>query len=81
MPEINNFEEWKSYLDDRLKHAKKEGFSDELISDLSYEMGGYLAKELNPDIPENKFLLQLWNVASTEERHAIANLMLKLVQR
>ncbi|MGG7620808.1 DUF3243 domain-containing protein [Bacillus coreaensis] len=81
MPEINNFDQWKDFLKERLIAAKEEGLSDNIISNVAYEIGGYLNKEVNPDIPENKILSELWNVASIEEKHVIANTMVKLVQK
>ncbi|MHC0037632.1 DUF3243 family protein [Pseudoneobacillus sp. C159] len=81
MNDINSFDQWKSFLSDRLEEGRKEGLSQEVISDLAYEIGNYLSENVTPDIPENKILSDLWNVASPEEQHAIANLMVKLVQK
>ena len=43
-------------------------------------MGDYLAKQVDPKNEQERVLSDLWSVASPEEQHAIANIMVKLVQ-
>jgi hypothetical protein len=81
MQDFHNFEQWKSFLRERLEQGKQDGLSEEVISNVAYEIGGYLSNEVNPDIPENIILSELWQVATEQEKHAIANLMVKLVQK
>lgn len=81
MQDFHSFDQWKAFLKERLEQGKHDGLSDVVISELAYEIGGYLAKEVNPDIPENKILSELWQVATDDEKHAIANTMVKLVQK
>jgi hypothetical protein len=81
MQDFHSFDQWKAFLKERLEQGKHDGLSDGVISELAYEIGGYLAKEVNPDIPENKILSELWQVATDDEKHAIANTMVKLVQK
>ena len=50
------------------------------ISQLAYEIGDYLAKEVEAKNEQEKVLADLWKVASPEEQHAIANMMVKLVR-
>lgn len=81
MPDINNFEQWKNFLSEQLNEAKEKGVSENIVSDIAVNIGDYLSKEVEPDIPENQLLSALWSVATSEEKHAIANTMVKLVQR
>jgi hypothetical protein len=80
MSVLDNWDQWKDFLGDRLNHAENEGMNQGAISDLAYQIGGYLAKQVEPKNDQEKVLADLWSVASPEEQHAIANMMLKLVQ-
>lgn len=52
-----------------------------MISDIAYQIGDYLAKQVDPKNPEERLLADLWKVADEQEQHAIANMMVKLVQQ
>jgi hypothetical protein len=78
---LDNFEQWKGFLGERLEQAKEQGLSEQVISDVAYQIGDYLAKQVDPKNPEERLLSDLWSVADEEEQHAIANMMVKLVQK
>ncbi|WP_010282286.1 DUF3243 domain-containing protein [Bacillus timonensis] len=80
MSVLDNFEEWKDFLGDRLQHAKSEGMDQNVINDMAHQLGDYLASEVEPKNAQEKVLRDLWKVASEEEQQAIANVMVKLVQ-
>ncbi|MFT4413633.1 DUF3243 domain-containing protein [Fredinandcohnia humi] len=80
MSVLENFEQWKDFLGDRLQQAKQEGMDQQVISDMAYQLGDYLANQVEPKNAQEKVLADLWSVASKEEQHAIANMMVKLVQ-
>jgi len=80
MSVLDNFEQWKDFLGDRLNSAQQEGMNQEVISDMAYQIGDYLAKQVEPKNAQEKVLADLWHVASPEEQHAIANMMVKLVK-
>jgi hypothetical protein len=80
MSVLDNFEQWKSFLADRLHQAQDQGMSQQVISDLAYQIGDYLAKQVDPKNPEERVLADLWGAANEQEQHAIANVMVKLVQ-
>lgn len=80
MSVLDNFDTWKDFLADRLQQAEQKGMSQETMSNLAYEVGDYLAKSVDAENNEQAVLLELWGAASTEERHAIASSMVKLVQ-
>ncbi|MCY7932348.1 DUF3243 family protein, partial [Bacillus inaquosorum] len=48
--------------------------------DLATEIGSYLANEVESKNEQEKVLADLWSVASKDEQHAIANMMVKLVE-
>ncbi len=80
MSVLENWNEWKDFLGDRLNHAQNEGMNEQVINNLAYEIGDYLAKQVEAKNPQEKVLADLWSVASEQEQHAIANMMVKLVQ-
>jgi len=80
MSVLDNWEQWKDFLGDRLHHAQNEGMNKEVINDLAYQIGDYLAKQVDPKNEQERILADLWSVATPEEQHAIANIMVKLVQ-
>jgi hypothetical protein len=80
MSVLDNWEQWKDFLGDRLHHAQNEGMNKQVIGDLAFQIGDYLAKQVDPKNEQERILSDLWSVATTEEQHAIANIMVKLVQ-
>lgn len=80
MSVLDNFEQWKSFLADRLHQAEELGMNQQVISDIAYQIGDYLAKRVDPKNPEERVLADLWHVANEQEQRAIANMMIKLVQ-
>jgi hypothetical protein len=81
MSVLENWQQWKDFLGDRLEHAENEGMNKGVISDLAYQIGDYLAAQVEPKNDQERILADLWSVANEEEQHAIANMMVKLVQK
>ncbi|WP_175638908.1 DUF3243 domain-containing protein [Metabacillus schmidteae] len=80
MSVLENWDEWKNFLGDRLHHAQNEGMNEQVVSNLAFEIGDYLAKQVEAKNPQEKVLADLWSVATEQEQHAIASMMVKLVQ-
>lgn len=80
MSVLDNWQDWKNFLGDRLNQAQNEGVQGGVVSDLAFQVGDYLANQVDPKNEQEKVLADLWSVASTEEQHAIANMMVKLVE-
>lgn len=81
MSVLDNWQQWKDFLGERLEQAKNDGMSQEVINEVAYQVGEYLAEQVEPKNEQERILADLWNVASEEEQHAIANMMVKLVQK
>lgn len=81
MSVLDNFEQWKDFLSERLQQAQQQGLTQQVISDVAYQIGDYLAKHVDPRNPEERVLTDLWSVADEKEQHALANMMVKLVQQ
>jgi hypothetical protein len=80
MSVLDNWQQWKDFLGNRLHQAESDGMNNEVINDIAYQVGDYLAKQVDPKNEQERILADLWSVASEEEQHAIASMMVKLVQ-
>ncbi|MEQ6375394.1 DUF3243 domain-containing protein [Bacillaceae bacterium S4-13-58] len=80
MSVLDNFETWKDFLGDRLHQAEGEGMDQKVIENVAYEIGDYLSKSVDAKNEQEAIIKELWNAASKDEQHAIANAMVKLVQ-
>lgn len=78
---LENFEEWKEFLAARVNQAENLGMDRQTIHDLAYEIGDYLAKDVDPQNVQERVLKDLWDVADEEEQRTIAKLMVKLVEQ
>lgn len=79
--EINTFEEWMDTLAEALKDAKEMGMSEELLEKGAVKMGEFLAQNIHPDVPENRFLKDLWEISNEEEKRLLARMMIKYVEK
>lgn len=55
MSVLDNWNEWKNFLGDRLDHAQNEGMNDQVISNLAFEIGDYLAKQVEAKTHKKKY--------------------------
>jgi hypothetical protein len=81
MSVLDNWQQWKEFLGERLDQAESEGMNKGVINDLAYQIGDYLAAQVDPKNEQERILADLWSVANEDEQHAIANMMVKLVQK
>jgi Protein of unknown function (DUF3243) len=80
MSVLDNWKQWEDFLADRLHQAQNEGVGKDVVSDLAYQIGDYLANQVEPKNEQERILADLWSVADKDEQQAIANMMVKLVQ-
>ncbi|MGG4264881.1 DUF3243 domain-containing protein [Peribacillus simplex] len=80
MSVLDNWDQWKNFLGDRLNQGEQQGLSEGAVNDLAFEIGDYLAKQVEPQNDQEKVLADLWSVASDQEKHAMASVMVKLVE-
>ncbi|AMM92525.1 DUF3243 domain-containing protein [Peribacillus simplex] len=80
MSVLDNWDQWKNFLGDRLNQGEQQGLSDGAVTDLAFEIGDYLAKQVEPQNEQQRVLADLWSVASDQEKHAMASVMVKLVE-
>lgn len=80
MSVLDNWDQWKNFLGDRLNQGEQQGLNESAVTNLAYEIGDYLAKQVEPQNDQERVLADLWSVASDQEKHAIASMMVKLVE-
>ncbi|AZV60488.1 DUF3243 domain-containing protein [Peribacillus frigoritolerans] len=80
MSVLDNWDQWKNFLGDRLHQGEQQGLSEDAVNNLAYEIGDYLANQVEPQNDQEKVLADLWSVASDQEKHAMASVMVKLVE-
>lgn len=79
--DTSSWEQYKHSLGEAMEFANDMGISENEISRLAQTFGSYLANNINnPDIPENKALKELWEVATPEEQETLTGLMIKLAK-
>ncbi|SDY48775.1 DUF3243 domain-containing protein [Thermoactinomyces sp. DSM 45892] len=79
MSVLDDFQEWKGFLSERVGQARSLGMDDNSIQDIAYELGDYLAKDVQPQNEQELLLRDLWKVAGPEEQKMMAELMVKMV--
>ncbi|MEH6939108.1 DUF3243 domain-containing protein [Bacillus sp. JJ664] len=77
---LDNWDQWKDFLGNRLDASNEKGLADGAVSEMAYRLGDYLANEVDPKNAEEQVLKDLWEVADEQEQHTIANLMIKYVK-
>ncbi|WP_110929481.1 DUF3243 domain-containing protein [Bacillus massiliglaciei] len=80
MSVLDNWDQWKNFLGDRLHQGESQGLDGSAISNLAFEIGDYLANQVEPQNEQERIMADLWSVASDQEKHAIASVMVKLVE-
>jgi len=53
--------------------------SQETIQNLAYEIGDYLARDVEPKNEEERLLRDMWNAADQNEQRVMAGLMVKML--
>ncbi|MGJ9381475.1 hypothetical protein CR203_03185 [Salipaludibacillus neizhouensis] len=81
MSVLDHWDQWKDFLGGKLDQGQSDGMDQSTVSEVAYQVGEYLADEVQPKNEQEQVLADMWSVASEEEQHAIANMMVKLVQK
>lgn len=76
-----NWDSWKRTLGQAVEYAQELGISSDQINSMAQQLGDMLAEKVPPANPEQKAVKELWEVANTDERQVLANLMTKLASR
>lgn len=76
-----NWDSWKRTLGQAVEYAQELGISSDQINSMAHQLGDMLAERVPPANPEQKAVKELWEVANTDERKVLANLMTRLASR
>ena len=79
--EITSWEQWLDTLGTALSKAQSMKMPKKLLTKSAAELGDFLFDTIDPDVPENRLLKKMWEVADRKEREALANVMIKLVEK
>lgn len=74
-----NWEQWKSYLGTAINAGEFIGLSRENLNKMAYQVGKFLANEVDPANREQRLLKELWDVGSAKERETLSYLVLKMI--
>ena len=77
---LENWQKWTNFLGENVMKAQSSGMADNVIKETAYQIGDYLAKNVDPKNEQERVLSDLWSVASEQEQHALANMVVKLVK-
>lgn len=78
---LDNFTDWRQFLNERVDQAQKVGLENDTISNLAYQIGDYLAKQVDPENTEERLLKELWDASNDDQRHVLAQIMVNYVDR
>lgn len=74
-----NWDDWKKDLRKAVKIGETLQISQEKMDSMAYRVGDFLAQRVDPMMPEQMVLKELWEVASQEEQRTLASLVVRLV--
>lgn len=77
---LENFDQWKAFLYDKVVLAEKIGISDDTIARGVDYIQNFLAHTVEPQNSEERLLQKLWLLGDHEEKRALSHLVLKLVK-
>ncbi|NBD27134.1 DUF3243 domain-containing protein [Paenibacillus glycinis] len=79
-PIPQDFRAFQAYLAKRVEMAQDLGFGDEQLAAIALKVAGYLAEHEEPRNREEYLLRELWKVGTEDERHKLAQLLVKLAR-
>ena len=81
MTVLDNFSDWKQFLNERVDQAQKMGMNNDTISNLAYQIGDYLAGQVDPKNTEERLLKELWDSSDEEQQKVLAQVMMNYVDK
>ncbi|WCK56138.1 DUF3243 domain-containing protein [Aneurinibacillus sp. Ricciae_BoGa-3] len=80
MSVLNNFNDWKSFLAQRVTQSASSGVGEDAMQNMAYEIGDYLSAHVDPKNEQERLLKELWDAGNEQEQRAMAGVMVKYVQ-
>lgn len=78
---LDNFNRFKMYLKDKVELGERMGLDEHQLAAAAEKVANYLARNEEPQNREQHLLKEMWLVANEEERHKLAHVLVKLVDR
>ncbi len=78
---LENWQKWTSFLGQNVMRAESSGIPTKMIQQAAVQIGEYLATNVDPKNEQERVLSDLWGVASEDEKQALANCVIKLVEK
>ncbi|TMW70132.1 DUF3243 domain-containing protein [Alteribacter natronophilus] len=78
---LQSFNEFENYLGDKVKKGEKLGLGEEQLAKGAERVAEYLKNHEDPRNSEEKLLQEMWKVADDDEKHQMAHVLVKLVQK
>jgi hypothetical protein len=77
----DTFDQFLDKLGQRMQQARSAGMDRSAIKRNAERVGDWLDENVSPDTPEQRVLQELWRVSDESEQQAMANAMVRLVER
>lgn len=74
-----DWNDWKTNLGRAVDIGETLHLSEDQVDRMAYRVGDFLAHRVDPKMPEQMVLKELWDVASENEQKTLASLMVRLV--
>ncbi len=74
-----DWNDWKTSLGRAVHIGETLHLSEDQVDRMAYRVGDFLAHRVDPKMPEQMVLKELWDVASENEQKTLASLMVRLV--
>jgi sulfur relay (sulfurtransferase) DsrC/TusE family protein len=78
---MKDWTQWRATLKEAIEQGRKFGLSDEVIKNLSVNVGDFLTSRVCPATKEEELLKEMWEVAAPDERKTLATLIFKMVEK
>ncbi|TLS36056.1 DUF3243 domain-containing protein [Pseudalkalibacillus caeni] len=78
---LQGFGNFKDYLKGKVEFGEKLGMSEETLAKGAEKVADYLANHEEPKNREEKLLQELWKVGNEEQRHSLAHLLVRMVEK
>jgi len=81
MSVLENFHDWKQFLNERVDQAQGMGLENDTVANLAYQIGDYLAAQVDPKNEQERLLKELWDHSNEEQQKVLAQVMVQLVDK
>ncbi|RKD24375.1 hypothetical protein BEP19_08250 [Ammoniphilus oxalaticus] len=78
---LQNFDDWRSFLNERIDQAQSMGIDDTTISKIAHQMADYLADKVEPKNEQERLLKDLWESADSEQQRALASVLVQYMDK